>query len=366
MKKIANTFHSGRAIFSLLLLICCILVGAVIKLAAKVVLPFTMAILLAFIMYPVIKFFDKKRIPRVLSIFLIVIMIIAIFYIFGIVLYQTGINIVSKYNVYEGRIFEIYKNIAHILELPIDETQSFWGNIWGQQGIRTWVQQFSVSFSKIFLSFLSSAGLVILFMIFILLEASFFKEKLDTAYKSHSERINRMGHDLMSQVTRYLTAKFFFSLANGILFYIAFRLIGLDFALGWAAIQFVMNFIPTLGSIVTGVGISLFALIQFWPNPGPIILVIIVILAVNIAGTILDPKVIGEHVGISPFVILVSLGIWSWMWGFAGMVLAVPMTVIIRIICENIPILEPISIMIGSRKSVLAKKAELEKAEEQP
>jgi len=170
----------------------------------------------------------------------------------------------------------------------------------------------------------------------------------------------------MSQVTRYLTAKFLISLANGIVFYIAFRLIGLDFALGWSVIQFVMNFIPTLGSIVTGVGISLFALIQFWPNPGPIILIIAIILMINIITSILDPKVIGEHVGISPFVVLVSLGIWSWLWGFAGMVLAVPMTVIIRIICENIPLLEPISILIGSKKSVLAKKAEQEKAEEQP
>jgi AI-2 transport protein TqsA len=365
MKKIANTFHSGRAIFSLLLLICCILVGAVLKLGSKVFLPFTMAILLAFIMYPLIKFFEKWRIPRILSILLIVIMIIAGFYIFGMVLYQTGSNIKFKYYFYEIRIFEIYKNIAHLLEIPIDESQSFWQNVWGQQGIRTWVQQFSYSFSKIFLGFLSSAGLVILFMVFILLEASYFKEKLETAFKKHSERINKMGHDLMSQVTRYLTAKFFFSLANGILFFTAFRLIGLDFALGWSVIQFVMNFIPTLGSIVTGVGISLFALIQFWPNPVPIILVIAVILAINIIGSILDPKVIGEHVGISPFVVLVSLGIWSWLWGFAGMVLAVPMTVIIRIICENIPILEPISILIGSRKSVLAKKAELEKAEEE-
>jgi AI-2 transport protein TqsA len=364
MKKIANTFHSGRAIFSLMILICCILVGAVFKIASKVILPFTMAILLAFVMYPLIKFFDKKRIPRILSIILIVIMIIAGFYIFGIVLYQTGSNIASKYFIYEHRLSEIYLYVAHILELPFDESQSFWQNVWGQQGIRIWVQQFSVSFSKIFFSFLSSAGLVILFMVFILLEASFFREKLETAYKDNSHRINKMGHDLMSQVTRYLTAKFFFSLANGVLFYISFRLIGLDFALGWSVIQFVMNFIPTLGSIVTAVGISLFALIQFWPHPAPIILVIAVILVINIIGSILDPKVIGEHVGISPFVVLVSLGIWSWLWGFAGMVLAVPMTVIIRIICENIPILEPISILIGSRKSVLAKKAELEKAEE--
>jgi len=364
MKKIANTFHSGRAIFSLLILICCILAGAVIKIAAKVLLPLTMAILLAFVMYPLIKIFEKKRIPRILSIFLIVIMIVTGFYFFGRVLYQTGSNVVSKYYSYEGRMTEIYKNIAPILGLPFDETLSFRKNLWGQLGIRTWIQQFAVSFSKIFFGFISSALLVILFMVFILLEASYLKIKLETAFKSNSEQINKMGHDLMSQVTRYLTAKFFFSLANGVLFYIAFRLIGLDFAISWSLLQFIMNFIPTLGSIVTGVAISLFALIQFWPNPTPIILVIAVILAVNIVCTLLDPKVIGEHVGISPFIILVFLGIWSWLWGFAGMVLAVPMTVVIRIICENIPILEPISIMIGSRKSVLAKKAEQEKAEE--
>jgi predicted PurR-regulated permease PerM len=363
MKKIANTFHSGRAIFSLMILICCILVGAVLKIASKVILPFTMAILLAFVMYPLIKLFEKARIPRIISIFLVVIMIVTGFSILGMVLYQTGSNILSKYYSYEGRLSEIYVYIARIFELPFDESLSFWENMWGQLGIRTWVRQFAFSFSNIFLSFLTNAILVVLFMVFILLEASFFKVKLETAFKNNSERINRMGHDLMSQVTRYLTAKFFISFANGVVFFIAFRLIGLDFAIGWSVIQFIMNFIPTLGSIVTGVGISLFAIIQFWPNPAPIILVIAVILAVNIIGTYLDPKIIGEHVGISPFVVLISLGLWGLLWGFAGMVLAVPMTVVIKIVCENIPILEPISILIGSRKSVLAKKAEKEKTE---
>jgi predicted PurR-regulated permease PerM len=128
-----------------------------------------------------------------------------------------------------------------------------------------------------------------------------------------------------------------------------------------------MNFIPTLGSIAAGVGISLFAIIQFWPEPGPIIIVIIIILAVNlILCNIFDPKIVGDNVGISPLVVLVSLSIWGYIWGFAGMLLAVPMTVIIKIICENIPIMEPVSILIGSRKSVLAKKAENEKNEAQP
>jgi predicted PurR-regulated permease PerM len=140
----------------------------------------------------------------------------------------------------------------------------------------------------------------------------------------------------------------------------------LEFAIVWGVFQFFLNFIPTLGSIAGGVIISLFALIQFWPEPGPVIVVVVIILAVNlILSNILDPKLIGDHVGLSPLVILVSLSIWGYIWGFAGMVLAVPMTVIIKIICENIPILEPFSILLGSRKSVLAKKVENEKNETQ-
>jgi predicted PurR-regulated permease PerM len=199
--------------------------------------------------------------------------------------------------------------------------------------------------------------------VFILLEASYFKEKLEYAFDKNSARINRMGHDIMSQVSRYLTAKFIISLANGVIFAVSFYFIGLEYAIIWGVLQFIMNFIPTLGSIVTGVGISLFALIQFWPNPAPVILVVVVVLAVNmILGNILDPKIAGEHVGISPLMVLVSLAIWGYIWGFAGMVISVPMTVIIKIVCENIPFLEPVSILLGTRKSIRARKAAQEAA----
>jgi len=65
-------------------------------------------------------------------------------------------------------------------------------------------------------------------------------------------------------------------------------------------------------------------------------------LAVNmILGNIVEPRVQGQNLGLSPFVILVSLSAWGWLWGFAGLVLAVPMTVIVKIVCENVPGLEP-------------------------
>jgi predicted PurR-regulated permease PerM len=110
-----------------------------------------------------------------------------------------------------------------------------------------------------------------------------------------------------------------------------------------------MNFIPTIGSIAAGFGVGLFALLQFWPVPGPIILVVLIMLAVNmIIGNVLEPKIMGDNLGISPLMMLISLSIWGFLWGFAGMILAVPMTVVVKIVCENVPVLEPVAVLLGS------------------
>ena len=344
--------------------ICCIIAGAVLRLTAVVLLPFTIAVLLAFVMYPMVKKLDKIRCPRTVSILLVVFIIVTGLYVFGMILFTSGRMIAEQFPRYEHRFIEIYTYIARVFELPFDEDLTFFENLWAQLGIRTFVRDFTLTFSNVLLQFIISAVLVILFVVFILMEASFIREKLDTAFENRSDRINKMGHDLMSQVTRYLAAKFVISLANGVIFAVSFHLVGLEFAVVWGVIQFLLNFIPNLGSITAGVVISLFALIQFWPDPIPIIMVLAIILAVNlILCNIFDPKIVGEHVGISPLIILLSLAIWGWIWGFAGMVLAVPMTVIIKIVCENIPIMEPVSILLGTRKSTRAKRAERERLE---
>jgi len=355
MDNLKKPFHSRRAIVIMLIFICVIIAAAVLKIASSVILPFTIAILLAFVMFPLIKVMDKIKCPRILSILLIVFIIISGLYLFGIIIFTSGKLIIDQYPKFESRFTEIYIWAANIFELPYDADLSFFANLWGQLGIRTFARNMTISFSEVSVKFMSSAVLVVLFMVFILLEANYFKDKLITAFKDRISRIDNIGNEIISQVSRYLGAKFLISLANGIIFAVSFYFVGLEFALVWGVVQFLLNFIPTLGSIVAGVGISLFALIQFWPEPAPIIIIVAIILAVNMLCNIFDPRIIGNHVGISPLIILVSLSIWGYIWGFAGMVISVPMTVIIKIICENIPFMEPVSILIGSRKSVKAR-----------
>jgi predicted PurR-regulated permease PerM len=201
--------------------------------------------------------------------------------------------------------------------------------------------------------------MVVLFMVFLLFEAVFFKEKLDRAFEGErAGQIKKISSDVMTQVTRYLSIKFIISLVTGIIVGIGLKTVGVEFAIVWGVIQFILNFIPTIGSIAIGVVISLFSLVQFWPAPAPVIATALIMLGTNmILGSILEPKIMGDNLGLSPLVVILSLMIWGWLWGFAGFILAVPMTVIVKIVCENIPMLEPISILLGSRKAVQAKAA---------
>jgi predicted PurR-regulated permease PerM len=350
-------FNSGRVNFFLLAVITFILCAAVLKLTSAIVLPFTISLLLALVTSPFVTFLVKHKIPRVISIGLVLVFLIAGLGFFGMVLFTSGRTLLSLYPKYEARLTEIYVWAARFFELSYNDQLSFFENLWSQIGIRNNVRIITLSLSNNFFSFLRDALMVALFMVFLLFEAVFFKEKLNRAFAGErAVQIKKISSDLMTQISRYLSIKFIISLITGLVVGIGLRIVGVEFAVVWGVIQFILNFIPTIGSIAIGVVISFFSLVQFWPDAAPVIATALIMLGSNmILGTILEPKIMGDNLGLSPLVVLLSLMIWGWLWGFAGLILAVPMMVIVKIVCENIPMLEPISILLGSHKAVQAK-----------
>jgi len=348
-------FNSGRANFFLVAFIALVLAGAVLKITASVVLPFIIAILLAFILDPLVRALQKLHIPRAVSIFIVILGIGGSLYLAGLILFSSGRTILSQYPRYEKRFLEIYSWIAGLLGLPYDAHQSFIDNIWGQLGLRNQIRNYTLSVTNNFLAFLKNMVMVLLFVVFLLLESAHLEEKIALAFENRfSGKIKSIVEAIVTQVSRYLTIKFFVSLATGILVALGLALLKVDFWLIWGIISFILNFIPTIGSLAAGAGVTLFALLQFWPHGWPILGAFLVMLLVNfIIGNILEPQIQGDNLGLSPFVVLVSLLAWGWLWGFAGLVLAVPMTVIVKIVCEHIPLLEPVAILIGSYKDIL-------------
>jgi predicted PurR-regulated permease PerM len=184
---------------------------------------------------------------------------------------------------------------------------------------------------------------------FILLEMRLTKRKLHYAFKENREKVTRISNQIINQTMRYISIKFFISLSTGILCGLASLIIGLDFPIVWGFLAFIMNFIPIFGSIISVGLTTIFSLIQFYPNWGKTFFVLVFMTSVNmVLGNILEPRIEGKNLGISPVIILISLSLWGYIWGFTGMLIAVPLMVIIKIVCENIDYLKGLAILIGN------------------
>ncbi|MBU0934750.1 MAG: AI-2E family transporter [Spirochaetes bacterium] len=347
----ANLFMLGVITF--------IMLGATLKLTTAILLPFVIAVLLTFVLEPLINLLTKIKIPRALAAIVVVLAIASALYVVGLVLFNSVKTIATLYPKYEERFTEIYQLLANAFSLPYDEHLNLFDNIWQQMGVRQQIQSWALNFSNSFIGFFSDSVMVVLFIVFLLLELGHFKARVELAFaNTFPGGVKAIIDSIVRQVTRYLSVKFIMSLATGLIIGLVLKLIGMDFPVVWAVICFILNFIPTIGSIGAGMGVVIFAVVQFYPAPTPIIIAALTAVLTNmIIGNIIEPKIQGDNLGLSPFVILLSLLIWGWLWGFAGLILAVPMTVIIKIICEQVPILEPVSILMGSYKAAISTKA---------
>lgn len=337
-------------IFITLLLILIILCAFFLKTTASVVLPLVISVFFSLVLEPVIITLKKKfHIPWGLGITIVVTIVFICFFILGTLVFNSLRTIFNLYPKYEERFLYIYKAIADIFVLPFNEQNSLIENLWGQLGIRSLIQEAAVSLSTWIISFSRNFVAITLFTIFFLLELRFFRRKIELAFfDKEKARIGIIFTAVITQVTKYISTKFFISLTTGVLVYLGLLIIGMDFPIIWGFLAFILNFIPNFGSIISGLITIVFSLVQFYPHPGPVIYTGILVLSINmIIGNFFEPKIQGTNLGLSPFVIIASLSIWGWIWGFAGMILGVPMMVILKIIAENISFTKPLAIILG-------------------
>ena len=211
----------------------------------------------------------------------------------------------------------------------------------------------SVSASAIEIA--KNAVVTILLAVFLLLERHTLVPKMAAASqnKNNPEKASLMLDRINRQVSKYLGTKFILSLITGILFYLIALFTHLDLAFLWGVLAVLLNFIPTFGSIIITALTILMAVVQFLPNWTPIIIVAIGTIAVQmIVGNIIDPRVQGNQLNLSPFVILVSLSIFGYVWGIVGMFLAVPIISILQIAFANMDSTRGIAIMMSSGSSL--------------
>ena len=348
MKKLVNF---ARPIFLLLLVLTIIVLAAVLKVTGTFLVPVTIAMFVSLVFEPLIVTLNTKfKIPWIAGIFIVLTLVIVSAWIIASLLLSSIRTIIDLYPRYEERFTVIYKTIAGLFALPYNAESTLFQNLWGQLGIRQTLRNFAFSLSNSLIVFFKDLLLVLLFAVFFLLDLRYLRQKLDFAFGDGSKgKAALIITDIIQQVTRYMSVKFFISLLTGVLIFLGTFAVGMGFPILWGFLAFILNFIPNFGSILSGVLTSVFALVQFWPQPAPVVFVAVLMCAVNfILGNIIEPRVQGRHLGLSPFIIIVSLSFWGWLWGFTGLILAVPMMVILKIICENVSILHPAAVLMGN------------------
>lgn len=346
MSEDSKTLNS---IYSVILVIA---VGFILKVASPVTLPLAISLFFFLLVNPLVNKLEKIRVPRWLAVFIAMLVLVVIFVVmiyFVTLSLNTIIDGLPKYSFRVTLIFGgIEDKIINLLDLDTDIRLFEMMSIDWQGVILSSLSAISGSA----LSIGSTSVLVFIFVMFLLIERSSLIPKLRTALPSRDglklavmfERINR-------QTSRYLVVKSLISLVTGILFYLAAVATRLDFPFVWGVLAFILNFIPSIGSVIITLLAVLVAILQFFPNYVNIVFVAILMLSIQVVlGNILDPRMQGNQLNLSPFFILVSLVFWGYIWGIVGMFLAVPLTSIIQIICANIKSLKPIAVFISSGK----------------
>jgi predicted PurR-regulated permease PerM len=155
--------------------------------------------------------------------------------------------------------------------------------------------------------------------------------------------------NINSQVRQYLVTKTLISLGTGSLAFLILWLTGVDFALVWGFVAFLLNFIPNIGSIFA-VGMPVIvSFLQFDTIARPLLVLILLAVMQTLMGNVLEPRLMAFRLNMSPLVVLVSLIFWGWLWGVWGMVLAVPIMATIKIVFENISTMKPFAVLMSAK-----------------
>lgn len=199
-----------------------------------------------------------------------------------------------------------------------------------------------------------NAFIVLIYTLFIFLEATNFQEKLRMVFTSDSsyDKTTAVLAKIEDSVTHYLGLKTLVSIVTGLLSYGVLVLIGIDSPAFWAFLIFLLNFIPTVGSLFATLFPAIFCIFQFGSLIPSLYTLLFVGIIQVVVGNIIEPKLMGNSLNVSSLIAILSLSFWGSIWGVSGMILSIPITVIMIIICSQFKKTRPIAIML-SEKGIL-------------
>jgi len=327
----------------LLTVACFVIIIAGMHYASSILVPFFLSLFIAQICTPFLFWMQGKRIPKALA---VVVIFTAIAGIGWLLLVFVG----SSLNGFSKALPAYQEGLAAKTASLVSWLENHGVEISSQLVLDYFNPQRAMNMIAVTLSGLRSVLtnflLIMLTVFFILLEASGFPQKLRAALDNPDESLARISI-ITESVNRFLLIKTMFSLLTGILIWVWLLILGVDFPLLWGLLAFLLNYVPTIGSLLAAIPAVLLALIQLgWSSA---LFTCLGYLVVNVCiGNIIEPRFMGHGLGLSTLVVFLSLIFWGWVLGPVGMLLSVPLTMTVKIALESDEESRWLGIMLGS------------------
>ncbi len=289
----------------------------------------------------------SKVIPQKLQSLIILTLLLYI----GFIVINTLINnitgLIQSFNNYQGNLNALKLKIEDLFHIDLVSEIS---KLIRQLDIKSLLSQFTETLSNL----LSSSMMVLIYLLFIFLETGNFHLKLNALFPETGKREKFIAtfQKIEQSLARYFFVKTLMSILTAFLSFIVFIFIDIDSPLLWSSFIFLLNYIPTIGSLIATVFPALFSLLQFARFTPAIIILIAVGCIQQIVGNFIEPKLMGKTLNISPIVTIISLTIWGKIWGMMGMLLSVPIMVIVIIVLSQFHATQKIAILLSEKGKI--------------
>ncbi|HJL16509.1 MAG TPA: AI-2E family transporter [Sandaracinaceae bacterium LLY-WYZ-13_1] len=345
----------GPGAKTVLMLAGLVIVVAGLKLAAPLFVPLVAAVFITVVSLPVVRWLLAKRVPRWAAILLAVLLDLVVLAGFAGLVGGSLNEFYDRVPYYQERLSELTVEAAawvdqHGLHIEPSRIGSAVDQVQVMGVVADVFQRLTELASK--------ALLVALLVLFMLFEAGPWRIKMAYVLHSPTQDLPRFAN-AAREVQTYLVVKSGLSVVTGGLCGTWVALCGVDFPLLWGLLAFLLNYIPTLGMFIATIPPVVVALIQF--GPGSALLVLAGYGVINFTlGNFVEPRIMGRALGLSPLVVFLSMVFWGWLWGPIGALVAVPLTMVIKILLANTEDLRWAAVMLGSAEWFAQKRREWE------
>jgi len=342
MDNVIKSSSSNPAVTIAALLI----ITAVVMYASSIITPILLALFISIVCAQPIRWMEKRKVPNVLAVVLVLLFVIGILFGLGEVIGRSITQFSNDSSIYAKRLDEIFSSTTNTLHgMGFDLSLEKLENSISPSNI----MQYSAAFLGVIGSLMSNMFLIIFIIIFILLEINSFNTKMKAVTLATNDSLEYLK-SIDSSIRQYLGLMTLISLLTGVLVYICLVIIGVEYAILWALLAFMFNFIPNIGSILASIPAIIFALIQL--GTGGALWTMISYVAINmIIGNVIQPPIMGKGLGLSTLVVFLSLIFWGYILGTVGMFLSVPLTMVVKVGLEQNESTKWIAILLGTEKA---------------